>query len=62
MGQEMYPPVHRRKKTVLDFDRLNMLWERYPQYHERTTFAIMDELLAEHESWQADFEELREEY
>lgn len=62
MGQEMHPPVHRRKKTVLDFDRLNMLWERYPQYHERTTFAIMDELLTEHESWQADFEELKEEY
>ena len=62
MEQISYPPVHRRKKTILDFDRLLMLWERYPQYHERTTFAVMDELLAEHESWHADFEELREEY
>ena len=54
--------THEKPKTSLSFDRLDMLWERYPQYHERTTFATMEELLPEHESWQEDFEELREEY
>ena len=39
-----------------------MLWERYPQYREMTTFTTMAELLPEHISWQEDFEELREEY
>ena len=44
------------------FERLEMLWKRYPQYHERTTFSTMEELILEHESWQKDFEDLREEY
>ncbi|MBQ9827453.1 MAG: hypothetical protein IJM62_02095, partial [Lachnospiraceae bacterium] len=39
-----------------------MLWERYPQHHEAGTFAHLEELLSEHESWKEDFEELREEY
>jgi len=26
-----------------------MLWERYPQFHERTTFSTLDDLLEEHE-------------
>ncbi len=39
-----------------------MLWERYPQYHERQTFSTMEALLAEHESWKQDFEDVREEY
>jgi hypothetical protein len=60
--REMDPPIHSRKKEIRDFDRLKMLWEKYPQYHERATFAIMEDLLSEHESWNADFEELREEY
>lgn len=58
----MIPPVHKRKAEALSFDRLNALWERYPQYHERTTFSTMEELLEEHESWQEDFEEIRAEY
>ena len=39
-----------------------MLWERYPQYHEMTTFSTLDLLLEEHESYQKDFEDLRDEY
>ncbi|MBQ3406322.1 MAG: hypothetical protein IJH11_03665 [Lachnospiraceae bacterium] len=39
-----------------------MLWERYPQYHEMTAFSTLDLLLAEHESYQKDFKDLREEY
>ena len=58
----MYPPIHEKPNEMLSFDRLEMLWERYPRYHERTTFSTMEELLLEHEKWQEDFEELREEY
>lgn len=58
----MYPPVHERAAEVRSFDRLMMLWERYPQYHELVTFSTMEELAAEHASWQEDFEEVREEY
>lgn len=39
-----------------------MLWERYPKYHEKRTFSTLDEILEEHESYQKDFEGLREEY
>ncbi len=58
----MYPPIHKKPPVIDSFDRLDMLWERYPHYHEKTTFSTMDELLPEHESWQQDFEDLREEY
>ena len=58
----MYPLIHEKPPASFSFDRLEMLWERYPQYHEMTTFSTMEELLAEHSSWQTDFEELREEY
>ena len=54
--------IHKRKPIVNSFERLDMLWERYPQYRERTVFSTMEELLAEHESWQKDFEDIREEY
>ena len=56
------PPLHEKPSEAYSFKRLEMLWDRYPQYHERTTFAVMEDLLAEHESWQEDFEALREEY
>lgn len=39
-----------------------MLWERYPQFHEPVTFAVLEDLLAEHEHYRKDFEDLREEY
>ena len=58
----MYPPVHRRPEPSFTFDRLDMLWERYPQYHEMSAFTTLDALLAEHESYQQDFEALKEEY
>ena len=58
-----YPPIHNKPLKSLSFDRLQMLWERYPQYHDRVTSFTLDELLSEHESYQEDFEEeLREEY
>ena len=43
----MYP-IHEKPTASFSFDRLDMLWERYPQYHERTTFSTMDALLEEH--------------
>ena len=58
----MYPPIHEKPEITYSFDRLNMLWDRYPQYHDMTTFATLDELLEEHESYQKDFDDLREEY
>ena len=58
----MHYPVHERLSAGRSFDRLEKLWERYPQYHERMTFSTMEELLPEHESWQEDFEVVREEY
>nr|MCR5370288.1 hypothetical protein [Clostridium sp.] len=47
---------------AFSYDRLGMLWERYPQYHEMKTFSTMEELIKEHESWREEFEDLREEY
>ena len=62
----MYSPIHEKPQGICSgatgFERLEMLWKRYPQYHERTTFSTMEELILEHESWQKDFEDLREEY
>ena len=58
----MYPPIHEKPPDTFSFARLDMLWERYPQHHEMVTFSTMEELLPEHESWQEDFEELRDEY
>ena len=58
----MYPPPHKKPTPEKSFDRLVMLWERYPRYHERTTFSSMEALLEEHESYRKDFEDVREEY
>ena len=58
----MYPPVHRKPEPSFSYDRLNMLWARYPHYHTRSTFASLDELLADHESYRKDFDALKEEY
>ena len=60
----MYPPIHEKQPVSRSFDRLEMLWDRYPQYHEMITFSTMDALLQEHESWRKDFEDeaLQEEY
>ncbi len=54
--------IHKKPPASFSFDRLDMLWERYPQYHEKTVFSTLDELLEEHESCREDFEEVREEY
>ena len=57
-----YPPVHEKPVKATSFDRLDMLWERYPQHHEKTIFSTMDELLSEHESWKEEFEALFNKY
>ena len=57
-----YPPIHKKPAQSESFDRLDMLWERYPQYHALTTFATLDELLREHESFREEFADLRGEY
>ena len=58
----MYP-IHEKPMPSFSFDRLDTLWKRYPQYHERTTFGTIEDILQEHESYQKDFdEELRDEY
>ena len=54
--------IHEKPAQEFSFDRLDMLWARYPQYHEQTTFATLEELLEEHESYREDFEDLRQEY
>lgn len=58
----MYPPIHAKPEIVFSYDRLDRLWDRYPQYHQRTTFSTLDQLLEEHASYQKDFEEVRGEY
>ena len=58
----MYPPVHTKPAQSFSYDRLNMLWHKYPQYHSMTTFSSLEALLKERESYQKDFDELREEY
>ena len=60
--RDLYPPIHEKTVTDYSFDRLEMLWERYPQYHDLSTFSTMEALLEEHTSWQEDYEEVREEY
>ena len=40
----MYPQVHKRPEPVFSFDRLEKLWQRYPQYHEMTTFSTLEAL------------------
>ena len=58
----MYPPIHEKPREEFSYRRLEKLWERYPEYHEMTTFSTMEKLLPEHASWQKDYEEIREEY
>ena len=56
-------PIHEKPHASFTFDRLDMLWDRYPQHHERKTFSTVEALLEEHESYQKDFdEEIRNEY
>ena len=62
MKNKPYPPIHKKPALSFSFDRLKMLWDKYPQHHKMTTFARLDDLLEEHESYRKDFDELREEY
>lgn len=55
-------PVHQKPEYEYSFDRLNMLWQRHPKYHEMTTFTDLETILSEHEHYKEDFEEVREEY
>ena len=56
------PPIHKKPVFKYDYKRLDMLWEKYPQFHEMTTFSTMEALLEEHESYRKDYEDVREEY
>ena len=58
----LYPPIHEKPMPSFSYDRLDMLWERYPRYHEAGTFSSLEDLLAEHESYQKDFEDVKDEY
>ena len=59
----MYPPTHEKTVFSDNFDRLEKLWNKYPQFHEPSTFTTLNALLEEHETYQKDFtEELRKEY
>ncbi len=58
----MYPPIHAEPEQTFSFERLERLWDRYPQYHAMTVFTSLEALLEEHPSYQEDFAELREEY
>ena len=55
-------PTHQKPSNTADFDRLNILWNRYPQHHEMSVFSTLEELLSEHESYQEGFEDVRKEY
>ena len=56
----MYPMIHKQPVPDHSFERLDQLWERYPKYHEMKTFSTMEELLAEHESWQEALKQRQE--
>nr|MCR4949716.1 hypothetical protein [Solobacterium sp.] len=58
----MNPVIHEKPQRTFSFDRLNMLWQRYPQYHEMKPFSSLDAMLEEHESFREGLEEVREEY
>ncbi len=60
--ESMYPPVHKQPEYEYSFNRLNTLWEKYPGHHERTTFTTLDAILEEHESYQKDFDDIKDEY
>ena len=56
-------PIHQKTEYVYSFERLEKLWDRYPQFHEASVFTTLDELLEEHESYQKDLDDaLKEEY
>jgi len=56
-------PIHLKTEQNDSFERLEKLWERYPQFHEVSVFTTLDGLLEEHESYQKDFDDtLKEEY
>ena len=47
----MYPPFHEKPARITSFERLDLLWDRYPRYHEKTTFSTLDALLEEHNGY-----------
>ena len=57
----MYP-IHKRNELSDSFERLDLLWEKYPQFREMSTFTSLDTLLEEHSSYQDGFDELKDEY
>ena len=57
-----YPPVHQKPPASYSYERLEMLWNRYPQYHCMSTFSTLETLLQEHDSYQQDFEDVQDEF
>ena len=58
-----YPPIHEKPAENFTFDRLDLLWDRYPQHHEIKTFTTLEALLEEHASYRDRLDEaLKEEY
>lgn len=58
-----YPRTHKKPAAVTSFARLDMLWERYPQFREKKPLPSMEALIQEHESWQEDCtEDIRSEF
>ena len=55
-GAALYPPIHPKPEATYTFDRLDMLWDRCPQYHAPSVFAVIDDLLEEHASYRRDLE------
>lgn len=53
----MVPKIHEKPEQSFSYERLCMLWERYPAYRELATFSTLEALLEEHESYRKDFDE-----
>lgn len=62
----MYPPIHPRPEKLFqsDFSRLDMLWDKYPQFQKGGISTSLEAMLSSKESYRNDFRdpEIRLEY
>lgn len=58
----MDPVIHKKPVLTDSFARLDALWEKYSQYHERKVFTTLPQLLEDHASYTKDIEEIQDEY
>ncbi|MBR4445317.1 MAG: hypothetical protein IKS37_05430 [Solobacterium sp.] len=54
--------VHEKTEYSFSFERLKMLYERYPQYHVKHPFTTLDALLDEHPRYQETIAQVQDEY